>query len=124
MRAWEGVAGREEKQISLPSTTAPKGMILDLGDLGHRATHGAREGQLGMRTSTQSSSGDRRSGSKRRRPGKIDAGAMEKMLDQRSYGVRVVDKDGVIRFPNPAAAKLFGRTSRELEGQSLGFPVL
>src|SRR4051794_37763995 len=124
MRAWEGVAGREEKQISLPSTTAPKGMILDLGDLGHRATHGAREGQLGMRTSSEPSSAARHSGSEPRRRGEIDAGAMELMLDQMADGVRVVDKDGVIRFGNPAAAKLFGRTSREREGQSLGFPVL
>ena len=77
-----------------------------------------------MRTSQESSFAERRSGSERRRLGKIDAGALELMLDQMADGVLVVDNDGIIRFSNPAAAVLFGRTVRDLDNQSLGFPVL
>ena len=39
-------------------------------------------------------------------------------------GVLVVDRDGIIRFANPAAATLFGRRVHELNGQSFGFPVI
>ena len=77
-----------------------------------------------MRTTTENSSGERRSGTERRRLGRLDAGALELMLEQMADGVLVVDRDGMIRFANPAAALLFGRTARDLENQSIGFPVI
>jgi signal transduction histidine kinase len=39
-------------------------------------------------------------------------------------GVVVVDRDGIIRFANPAAQQLFGRTADDLVGRELGFPVV
>lgn len=38
-------------------------------------------------------------------------------------GVVVVDAGGIIRFANPSAEKLFGRPTRELIGEELGFPI-
>lgn len=35
----------------------------------------------------------------------------------------VVDKDGVVRFANPAALEMFGLTRAEMEGQEFGFPA-
>jgi signal transduction histidine kinase len=46
------------------------------------------------------------------------------MVQQMPDGVLVVDHAGSIRFANPAAGELFGRTARDLDGQPLGFPVL
>ncbi|MEX0912718.1 MAG: ATP-binding protein [Gemmatimonadota bacterium] len=39
-------------------------------------------------------------------------------------GIVIVDKNGFIRFVNPAAAGLFGRSAEELLNQSFGFPVV
>ena len=39
-------------------------------------------------------------------------------------GVVIVGLDGVIRFANPAAESLFGRSASELEGTSFGFPAV
>ncbi len=36
----------------------------------------------------------------------------------------IVGHDGVVRFVNPAAVRLFGRGAGELEGQEFGFPTL
>ncbi|MBV6626328.1 MAG: response regulator [Rivularia sp. (in: Bacteria)] len=38
-------------------------------------------------------------------------------------GMVVVDKQGIVRFINPAALKLFNRKEEELLGEVLGFPV-
>jgi len=37
-------------------------------------------------------------------------------------GILVVDRNGAVRFANPAAAALFGRREDELTGEPLGFP--
>ena len=39
-------------------------------------------------------------------------------------GIVIVGLDGLIRFSNPAARQLFGRTEGELEGMSLGYPAV
>ena len=77
-----------------------------------------------MRTQSETSFAERRSGVERRRLGRIDAAAVGLMLEQMADGVLVVDRDGVIRFANPAAATLFNRTASVLAGQSFGFPVM
>jgi len=38
-------------------------------------------------------------------------------------GIVVIRKDGVIRFANPAAGALFGRTAQEMAGSLFGFPL-
>jgi signal transduction histidine kinase len=39
-------------------------------------------------------------------------------------GVIIVGLDGIIRFANPAAEQLFGRSAADLKGRDLGFPVV
>lgn len=39
-------------------------------------------------------------------------------------GIVIVDREGTIRFVNPAAARLFNRPAAELVGSSFGFPVV
>jgi signal transduction histidine kinase len=77
-----------------------------------------------MRTQSDTSFAERRSGAERRRLGRIDAAAVGLMLEQMADGVLVVDREGIIRFANPAAATLFDRTANVLAGQSFGFPVM
>ena len=77
-----------------------------------------------MRTTPENPFAERRTGAERRRLGKVDAVALELMLDQMADGVLVVDRQGAIRFANPAAAVLFGRTARDLENQPIGFPLV
>ena len=45
---------------------------------------------------------------------------VEKSVD----GVIVVDREGMVRFTNPALAAMFGRTREELSGELFGFPVM
>ena len=77
-----------------------------------------------MRTTPDNSFAEQRSGPERRRHERIAHDALELMVQQMPDGVLVVDHMGTIRFANPAAAALFGRSARELSGQPLGFPVL
>jgi PAS domain S-box-containing protein len=39
-------------------------------------------------------------------------------------GIIVVNKEGVMRFVNPAAEALFGRTAQDLKGEMFGFPLV
>lgn len=77
-----------------------------------------------MRTTLDSSFAERRSGADRRRHDKALAEALHRAVERMADGVLVVDRAGVIRFANPAAASLFGRHAHELHSQPLGFPVL
>ncbi len=77
-----------------------------------------------MRTTSESSFAERRSGADRRRREQAVAEALHLVVERMADGVLVVDRAGVIRFVNPAAAALFGRAAHELHGQPLGFPVL
>ena len=47
-------------------------------------------------------------------------GIIERLPD----GIVVVDNEGYIRFANPAAERLFGRTGKELKGTPFGFPLM
>lgn len=48
----------------------------------------------------------------------------DKFILQNADGMMVVDQAGIIRFVNPAAEILFGRSTGELIGQLFGFPVV
>jgi signal transduction histidine kinase len=49
--------------------------------------------------------------------------ALRAIIAQLADGVVVVGADGLIRFANPAALRLFGRDSRTLVGMEFGFPL-
>jgi len=42
-----------------------------------------------------------------------------KLVDEAADGILIADVDGIIRFWNPGAARIFGFTSQEAVGQSL-----
>ena len=46
------------------------------------------------------------------------------IVEKNSDGIIVVDKDGVVRFVNPATESLFARKAEELLGNLFGFPVM
>jgi len=60
----------------------------------------------------------------RRRNRRSEQSRLRSIVERLADGIVIVDATGAIRFANPAAEKLFGRTNRELVGSSLGFPVL
>ena len=49
---------------------------------------------------------------------------LESIVERMADGVVVVDRSGLILFTNPAAEQLFGRSSADLVGRELGFPVV
>ena len=49
---------------------------------------------------------------------------LESIVDRMADGVVIVNRDGMIRFANPAAERLFGRSREELTDRELGFPVV
>lgn len=49
---------------------------------------------------------------------------LRQIIERNADGMVVVDRDGAIRFANPAAEALMGRQARELVGQTFGIPVL
>ena len=49
---------------------------------------------------------------------------LQKLIVENADGILVVDDRGIVQFVNPAALKLLGKTSAELIGESLGFPVV
>src|SRR5689334_2477807 len=67
---------------------------------------------------------ERRSGSDRRRNRTEEQRRLRSIVERLADGILVVDAEGVIRFANPAAEVLFGRSIDELVGTELGFPVL
>ncbi|HEY9610646.1 PAS domain S-box protein [Allocoleopsis sp.] len=46
------------------------------------------------------------------------------IVNSTSDGILIVDKQGIVRFANPAAAKLFGRTLEQLLNYDFGEPIL
>ena len=46
------------------------------------------------------------------------------IIERLADGIVVVGEEGLIRFVNPAAERLFGRPARELVGESFGYPML
>src|SRR3982751_6502348 len=67
---------------------------------------------------------ERRSGSDRRRTRTEEQRRLRAIVERLADGILVVDANGVIRFANPAAELLFGRSADQLVGTELGFPVL
>ena len=67
---------------------------------------------------------ERRSGTDRRRNRTEEQRRLRAIVERLADGILVVDGNGVIRFANPAAELLFGRSAAELVGTELGFPVL
>jgi signal transduction histidine kinase len=60
----------------------------------------------------------------RRTDGRREAGGLRGVVSAVASGIVVVGGSGRIRFANPAACKLFGRTLAELVGTDFGFPVV
>jgi len=48
---------------------------------------------------------------------------LRQMVDRLPDGIVVVDRDGRVRFANPAAERLFGRPASELVGQEFGYAL-
>jgi signal transduction histidine kinase len=46
------------------------------------------------------------------------------IIERLPDGIVIVGDDGCVRFANPSAQRLFGRSASELEGRELGFPVV
>ena len=49
---------------------------------------------------------------------------LQKLISENADGIIVVDKQGIVQFVNPAALELLGKSSAELMGEALGFPVV
>lgn len=67
---------------------------------------------------------DRRTGIERRSLRTAERDRLHGIVERMADGVVVVGVDGVIRFANPAAERLFGRTASSLRGQAFGWPVV
>jgi len=60
----------------------------------------------------------------RRAPGRRSSqSVVRQIVDRLADGIVVVSAHGVIRFANPAAERLFGRSAAELVGQEFGYPL-
>ena len=49
---------------------------------------------------------------------------LHKVIVGNPDGIVIVDKNGIVRFVNPAAESLFGREDKELLGETFGFPMV
>ena len=49
---------------------------------------------------------------------------LQKLITENADGIIVVDRQGIVQFVNPAAQQLLNKSSAELIGESLGFPVV
>ncbi|MFL5483793.1 MAG: sensor histidine kinase [Gemmatimonadaceae bacterium] len=57
-------------------------------------------------------------------PRTSQASSLRAIIERLPDGIVVVDRIGMIRFANPAAARLFDRHSEDLIGSEFGFPVV
>jgi signal transduction histidine kinase len=67
---------------------------------------------------------DRRSGSERRGQRRSEQVSLRSIVERLADGLVIVGLDGMIRFANPAAERLFGRTAEELRATEFGFPAV
>ena len=49
---------------------------------------------------------------------------LRKIIVEHPDGIVVVDREGTVRFVNPATGSLFGRKTEELMGETFGFPTV
>jgi signal transduction histidine kinase len=76
-------------------------------------------------TSPQSdASADRRLVSDRRRSRPLEQARLRSIVERIADGIVIVGLDGIIRFANPAAERLFGRSATELTATAFGFPAV
>jgi signal transduction histidine kinase len=59
----------------------------------------------------------------RRNARRSSQAVLRQIVERLADGIVVVSADGRIRFANPAAERLFGRSARELVGQEFGYPL-
>src|SRR5690242_8741928 len=50
--------------------------------------------------------------------------SLRSLITKNADGIIIVDRDGIVRFINPAAKSLFDRGAEELLGQLFGFPIV
>src|SRR4051812_15375241 len=67
---------------------------------------------------------ERRSVERRATNQRTEQDRLRSIVERMADGVVIVDMGGVIRFANPAAAHLFGRTAAFLIGTPLGSPAI
>jgi signal transduction histidine kinase len=66
---------------------------------------------------------EQRSGTDRRQSRRSEQTSLRTIVERIADGIVIVGLDGIIRFTNPAAQRLFGRSAAELQGNHLGFPI-
>ncbi|MDB4892962.1 MAG: sensor protein [Gemmatimonadetes bacterium] len=66
---------------------------------------------------------ERRGADRRALAGRSSQAVLRHIIDRLPEGIVVVANEGIVRFVNPAAVALFDRSSRELIGQTFGFPI-
>jgi signal transduction histidine kinase len=68
-------------------------------------------------------SDERRASERRASARRSPQGAVRQIVERLADGIVIVSGEGLIRFANPAAERLFGRTTAELVGEEFGFPL-
>jgi signal transduction histidine kinase len=71
----------------------------------------------------QTQTEERRESADRRRSRRQEQRQLRSIVAQLADGIVIVGADGLIRFANPAAEHLFGRSVRDLLGTQFGFPM-
>jgi signal transduction histidine kinase len=66
----------------------------------------------------------KRAPTERRRDRRSEQTRLRSIVERLADGIVIVDSTGLIRFANPAAEELFGRSQNQLVGTQLGFPVV
>jgi signal transduction histidine kinase len=66
----------------------------------------------------------KRDRTERRRHRRSEESRLRSIVEHLADGIVIVDSKGAIRFANPAAEALFGRSRSQLVGTDLGFPVV
>jgi signal transduction histidine kinase len=67
---------------------------------------------------------DRRTGTDRRRSRRLEQARLRSIVERMADGIIIVGLEGAIRFANPAAEQLFGRSADELAATTFGFPAI
>jgi signal transduction histidine kinase len=67
---------------------------------------------------------EQRSGIDRRQNRRSEQTSLRAIVERMADGIVIVGLDGIIRFSNPAAQHLFGRSDADLHGTHLGYPVV